>query len=365
MRLLMKPEPEVRGSEAATRPLLIFITYTGIGDLLMALPLFDALRSQFKALPVIPSAYAELAELLHHDRLLDGYLLVDEGLVFLRQPLRHLLMCRAVSDLQADVVAIYGKLVMAYGTRLGLLRAGRVLYCHPRGMGPRSTSTFEHLPTTGNQMRDYLQFASRLGLSGNGARATFTEGLKAGLAQEAQALIPWPSYVTVAPWTSDPRRDASLRFFRECIDIIVHEGGLPVVLTGVAQYRKIAEDLLRGLPDTQAMSLVGSTTIRQMLGLLAGTRFLLTNDGGSLHMARLVGTPAIAAFGPTAPELRLHTFAEELMAIRQPLPCSPCEHTPARYKCPGPYLDCLRSLEAASARQALLLACRAVTERTV
>lgn len=363
MRLLMKPDLKAYAPETATRPRLIFTTYTGIGDLLMALPLFGALRSAFQTLPIIPSAYAELATLLHHDGLLDGYLLADEGLVFPNQPLRHLLMCRALSDLHAEVVAIYGKLVMAYGARLGLLRAGRVLSCHPRGMGPRTTSTFENLPTTGNQMRDYLQFATRLGLSVDSARTTFTEGLSVELAQKAHSLIPWPSYVTVAPWTSDPRKDAPLRFFRDCIDIIVHEGNLPVVITGVAAHRNNARELLRGLPDTQAMSLVGSTTIRQMLGLLAGTRFLLTNDGGSLHMARLVGTPAIAAFGPTAPEEHLlHTFEEGLMAIRPQLPCSPCAHTPLRYKCPGPYLYCLRSLEADSARQALLLACRTVAE---
>ena len=363
MRLLIKSEPEACVPETATRPRLIFITYTGIGDLLMALPLFDALRSKFQTLPIIPSQYGELAKLLHHDRLLDGYLLVDEGMVFPRQPLRHLLMCRALSNLQADVVAIYGKPVIAYLARLGLLRAGRVLFCHPRGMGPRSTSSFEHLPTTGNQMRDYLQFATRLGLSGEGARVTFTGGLKAELAREAHSPIPWPSYVTVAPWTSDPRKDAPLRFFRDCIDIIVREGGLPVVITGVAAHRNNARELLRGLPDSQVMSLVGSTTFRQMLEVLAGTRFLLTNDGGSLHMARLVGTTAIAVFGPTAPEQRLHPFAKGLMAIRQELPCSPCADTPLRYKCPGPYLHCLRSLEAASARQTLLLACQAVAER--
>jgi ADP-heptose:LPS heptosyltransferase len=363
MRLFMKPELEACMSETATRPLLIFITYTGIGDLLMALPLFDALRSRFQALPIIPSSDVELAKLLHHDRLLDGYLLVDEGLVFPRQPLRHLLMCSALSDLQADVVAIYGKLAIAYGARLGLLRAGRVLFCHPRGMGPRTTSSFENLPTTGNQMRDYLQFATRLGLSGGGARVTFTKGLNAELAREAHSLIPWPSYVTVAPWTSDPRKDAPLRFFRDCIDIIVHEGGLPVVIIGVAGHHKTTEALLRGLPDTQTISLVGSTTVRQMLGLLAGTRFLLTNDGGSLHMARLIGTTAIAVFGPTAPEQRLLDPSKGLMPLRLGLPCSPCLDTPHRYDCPGPYLQCLRELEAPAARESLLAACRMAADR--
>src|SRR5574337_273051 len=99
MNMSTRPKSDARTTE---RPLLIFVTYTGIGDLLMALPLLGRLRSRFHALPVIPSPYGELAQLLLQDNLLDDYLLTDENLVFSRHPLGHLRICRTLSRLRPD-----------------------------------------------------------------------------------------------------------------------------------------------------------------------------------------------------------------------------------------------------------------------
>jgi ADP-heptose:LPS heptosyltransferase len=347
------------------RPVLAFVTYTGIGDLLMALPLFGTLRSHFNVLPVIPSSHADLAQVLYKDGLLEGYIPVEGSLVFSRNPLGHLLTCLRLSRLQPDVVAIYGKVMMAYSARLGLLRAGRVLFCHPRGLAPPATRTIEVLTSTGNQTRDYLQFAERLGVPAIPARVRLIEGSKERLERAARPLLNWSSYVVVAPWTSDPRRDAPLRFFRECIEIIVTEGRLPVIVTGLPQHRSAASDLLCGFSEAWTTDLVGTTTPNEMLGLLAGARFLVTNDGGALHLARLVGTPAIVAFGPTAPEQLLHDPARGLVTLRLGLSCSPCANTPLHYQCPGAYLQCLRGLEASAAKDSLLAACRAPADRVV
>jgi ADP-heptose:LPS heptosyltransferase len=342
-----------------TRPVLVFVTYTGIGDLLMALPLFGTLRPQLQVLPVIQSSYTDLAEILHQDGLLEGYLLAEGSLKFSRNPLGHLLTCRALSRLRPNVVLIYGKLMFAYGARLGLLRAGRVLFCHPRGFAPPATRTFEVLAPTGNQTRDYLQFAEKLGVPAAPARVGLTERSKERLSSAARQLVRWSPYAVVAPWTSDRRREAPLRFFRECIEIIITEGRLPVVVTGLPQDRPAASELLRGFSDRWIKDLVGTTTPQDMLGILAGGSFLFTNDGGTLHLARLVGTPAIVAVGPTAPEQRLLDPSQGLVALRLGLPCSPCADTPLRYQCPGAYLGCLRGLQASDARSALLAACQA------
>ena len=352
-------------SDAGTteRPLVVFITYTGIGDLLMALPLLGSLRSSFRVLPVIPLSYGELAQLLLQDDLLDDYLLTDEDMVFSRHPLGHLRICRALSRLRPDTMIIYGKSVMAYSARLGLVRAARVLYCHPDGRASRTTRGVEMLPSTGNQTQDYLQFAGRLGLPFTAPRVTLTDGLRGRLADASRVQIPWPSYVLVAPWSSDPSRDAPPTFFRNCTEIIIREGGLPVVIAGLASHRRTAGELLSGLPRERIMNLVGATSLRQLLEVLAGARFLLANDSGNLHMARLVGTPAVGVFGPTAPEQRFYNLSGELMTIRHLLPCSPCAHTPWHLKCPGTYLQCLRELEASDAREMLLTACRMTMEQ--
>lgn len=346
-----------------SRPTFVLATYTGIGDLLMALPLLGTVRSQFHALPLIPSPYAGLARLLRQDGLLEGYLLAEEGLLFHRNPLAHILTCLALSRLRPDVVAIYGKLVMAYGARLGVLRAGRVLFCNPRGIAPRASRTLEVLSPTGNQTQDYLQFAARLGITRPASRLCLTEGLKEQLERAARPLIRCPSYAVVAPWSSDPRKDAPPEFFRECVRTIVAEGRLPVVVTGLAHQRSSASTLLRGFSDEWVTNLVGTTSLQQMLGVLAGARFLLTNDGGTLHLARLVGIPAIAAFGPTAPQQHLHDPERGLVTLRLGLACSPCANTPFHYQCPGAYLQCLRELGASEARGQLLAACQPAADR--
>ena len=50
-------------------------------------------------------------------------------------------------------------------------------------------------------------------------------------------------------------------------------------------------------------NLTAQTTLRQMIGLIAGARVVVVNDSGPLHIAAAVGTPLVACFGPTPPEL--------------------------------------------------------------
>ncbi len=361
----MKNGPPTNHDSTDTRPLLVLVTYTGIGDLLMALPLLGRLRAYFRALPIIPSSHEELAEVLCQDGMLEGCLPVRRGLKFNRNPLGPVQACRLISRLRPAVILIYGKLILAYAARLGLLPADRVLFCHPRRLAPSATRRLEVLEPTGNQTQDYLQFAETLGAPAAPSRRCLSEEMQERLARAAHRLIGWSPYAVVAPWTSDPRREAPLQFFRECIEIIVTEGRLPVVVTGVAHHRSAASGLLRGLPDQRIRDLVGTTSPREVLGVLAGARLLLTNDGGTLHLARLVETPAIVAFGPTAPEHRLLDPSQRLTQIRLGLPCSPCADTPQRYQCPGAYLECLRGLRAPDVRSALLAACRTEAGRAM
>lgn len=123
------------------RPVLVFITYSGLGDLIMALPLFSSLRPHFEVLPVIQSEHEDLARLLYRDDLLEGYLLTSDSLRFRRNPLGHLRICRDLSRFRPDVLLIYGKQILAFAAYLGLLSAGQKLFCAP-GICPVCESIF-------------------------------------------------------------------------------------------------------------------------------------------------------------------------------------------------------------------------------
>jgi ADP-heptose:LPS heptosyltransferase len=325
----------------------------------MALPLFLSLRSHFMVLPVIQFEHDELAQLLCKDDLLDGYLLTKDSLRFRRNPLGHLRICRALSRLRPDIILIYGKQILALAAYMGLLSAGRKIFCTPGRSARYASQSFETLISTGNRTLDYMKLSERLGVISMQTSVEFTPELR----KEIQQTFPPPadlsSYVVVAPWASDQRRNAPLQLFRECIEIITTEYKLSVVVTGCPGQSSEAERLVSGFDKRSVINLVGATNLGELLGLLAGARFLLANDSGNLHLAKLVRTPSLIFFGPTTLEqLFIGENAEGIVPIRLGLSCSPCEFTSQRYKCPGSYLQCLKSLDADHVRSIIMKACQ-------
>jgi ADP-heptose:LPS heptosyltransferase len=347
---------------AREEPIVVFITYSGLGDLLMALPLFSALRPHFKVLPVIQAAYEEVARLLCKDTLLEGYILVKDNLRFRRNPWGYVRICRDLSRLRPDVVLIYGKQILALAAYSGLLVAGRKLFCAPGKSARLAGPSFETLTSTGNRTLDYMQFAERLGVVTRPPSVAFSPELRGEILQTFRPSFGFSSYSVVAPWSSDPRRDAPLRFFRECIEMITGEGQLPVVVTGSPRHRPDAERLVKGLDHTLVKNLVGATSLGEMLGLLAGARFLLTNDSGNLHLARLVKTLSLVAFGPT---ISAQLFVDEnrngIVPLGLGLSCSPCAFTPKYFKCRDSYLRCLQGLTGSHVKDQLQKACQSTS----
>ena len=341
------------------RPLLIFMTYSGLGDLIMALPLLVNLKSRYRVFPVIQERHEGLARLLCDDGILEAYLLINASLRFRRNPLEHLKICHAVSRLRPEVVLIYGKHLLALAARLGLFRTKMNLFCFPERKYSLTNRIFKALDTTGNQMRDYLSFAETLGVHCAKVLHGLSEPQKKMLVQNAKPSIGFSEYVVVAPRTSDYRREATLHFFRECIKIIAQEERLPVVVTGTSENCSAAVDLVEGFSNQTVLNLVGKTNIQDLLGLLAGARFLLSNDSGNLHLAVLVNTPSVVVTGPTVPKQRL--FEDSIGKVRPiqlGLSCSPCKGFSHQYRCPGPFLHCLTGLTPSHAREVLIAACQ-------
>ena len=73
-------------------------------------------------------------------------------------------------------------------------------------------------------------------------------------------------------------------------------------------------------------NLTGKTSLRELMSLLKLCRVLLTNDTGPMHVAAALGTPVVAPFGSTSPELTgpgLPGDARNRL-IKSDALCSPC-----------------------------------------
>ncbi len=127
-------------------------------------------------------------------------------------------------------------------------------------------------------------------------------------------LSPGAAYGLAKRWP--PERFAALGslLYREF-------GAVPVLLGGPED--RPAADLVRKSITIPVLDLVGRTSLRQALGVLAGLKLLITNDSGLMHAAAALGVPLVALFGSTNP-ITTGPFTDRAAVLHHPLPCSPC-----------------------------------------
>jgi heptosyltransferase-2 len=113
-------------------------------------------------------------------------------------------------------------------------------------------------------------------------------------------------------------------------------GGKADVETG----RALAEKIRAAAGADAAKSVVclaGETHLRELCAGLAVCRVLLTNDTGPMHLAAAVGTPVVAIFGSTCPELTGPGLpgSERHVILRGNAPCAPCylRQCPIDFRC--------------------------------
>src|SRR5256886_16105437 len=108
----------------------------------------------------------------------------------------------------------------------------------------------------------------------------------------------------------------SRRWFPERTAAVLRElrarHGASAVLLGAAADAPFALETLRAT-DGGVRDLVGRTTLRQLLAILARTRLAFRPVSGALHLAAALGTPAVALSGGTS-ALRSTPFGCERFA---------------------------------------------------
>jgi heptosyltransferase-2 len=97
----------------------------------------------------------------------------------------------------------------------------------------------------------------------------------------------------------------------------------------------LGSDPGKGLP--RVLNLAGKTSLRELCALLHACSIVITNDSGPMHLAAAVGTPVVALFGSTAPELTGPGLPQEgrNVMLKSTAPCAPCflRQCPIDFRC--------------------------------
>ena len=211
----------------------------------------------------------------------------------------------------------------------------------------------DSFPTAAHQVHDYLRIVGMLG--GNttpivpaihvteeevsAIRARF--GANAGNA--LLGLNPGAEYGPAKRWPEERFVEAARRLAAQADSHWWIFGGPGDV--------DVAGRIAAAIGQGRAQSLAGKTSLRELCAAMKACSAVLTNDTGPMHVAAAVGTPVVAPFGSTSPELTGPGWpaghGHEL--ILGQAPCAPC----FRRTCPIDF-RCMTSIDVDQMVKAML-----------
>jgi heptosyltransferase-2 len=121
--------------------------------------------------------------------------------------------------------------------------------------------------------------------------------------------------------------------FAKVAESLAHEMGLQVAIIGSEAERTIAEQI-RELTRMRTAVLNGKTSLETLIGVLAESRLMITNDSGPMHIAAALGIPTVAIFGSTD-ERATGPWGLKTRVVKHSVECSPCllRECPIDHRC--------------------------------
>ncbi len=112
--------------------------------------------------------------------------------------------------------------------------------------------------------------------------------------------------------------------FAELADLLADTYGCRVLVGGAENDKAVAETI-RARARSAPTVLAGRTTLLQFAALLKRCVLFVGNDNGPLHMAAALGVPVIGLFGPSDPAI-WGPWGEGHRILYKGLDCRPCFH---------------------------------------
>ena len=126
-------------------------------------------------------------------------------------------------------------------------------------------------------------------------------------------------------------------WFRDLVD---HLPGKKIMLLGDSGENETGESIEAAAPD-RVENLIGKTSLTEAATIIAGSRLVIANDSGLMHIAGFVGTPVIGIFGSTSPTWT-RPLGKKIRIAKTKCDCGPCFEKKCRCK----HYNCLKSISA-------------------
>jgi len=319
----------LRGRGSSRR--ILFVKLDHLGDVVLATPVFRALRERYPDAVIDALVHPESAVAVRGNPAVTSVLTYRsprfqredfaDGLTRLRE------VARAGYDTVVELRGDGGTLLLPFlcgATRRldrGSARIRHAIRWRIRRDTPRVIHEVEAnveivRPLTGGRRHEQSRPRVEVHPSAE-ARASMLRKLEErGIPVGAQLVVIHPG----AAWR--PRAWRPQRF-GAVADWILGHYDARVLLVGSESERDVEDAVLRSMRETSVHALTGEFTLEELSALLSSTALFLGNDSGPAHLAATFGVPSVVLFGPQDPR-RFGPWSERTHVLHRPVVCFPC-----------------------------------------
>jgi heptosyltransferase-2 len=156
-------------------------------------------------------------------------------------------------------------------------------------------------------------------------------------------LNPTGAFVAVAPGTVWNTKRWPEEHFASLLDLLTG-AGYRVVLVGGPEDEQLCNRIAQKNPQGMVVSSAGGFTFLQSAELIGRARLLVSNDSAPVHIASAMHTPVVAIFGATVPGFGFAPYgAAHRIVERSGLACRPCSIHGGK-KCPISTFECMLTI---------------------
>jgi heptosyltransferase-2/heptosyltransferase-3 len=324
--------PLAIGLQRGDRVLVTRLNY--LGDVVLSLPLVDALHARWPGIEIDYLTRSPGAELLATDSRFARVFGLEDGLWNTIMLVKHLRArrYRAVIDLYSNPRSAWLAWLSGAAVRIGGNRRGRRhLYTHPISV-PHEVRSVTHV---------FMRYGVPLGIAPDARAGAPSLAITPAEQSMADACLPPPGrrpLVGVHPggkWSV--KRWPSEKFIALIARLKSELGAEVVVFTGPTE--RDATERVRA----SGAHIVDPIPIRTLAAVISRLDAMVACDGGVMHVAAAVGTPTIGIFGSSEPAVWFPYSAPHRAAYIE-LECRPCH----QHECPLGHTRCLNDLPAES-----------------
>jgi len=339
---------------------ILVIQTAFIGDVILTLPLVQALKEFFAGSPIDMVVVPRSAEVCSNHPALSNVILFDKagsargigGLWRIARDLRNTGYDLAIvphRSLRSAVLAFLARIPLRVGFNQS---AGRFLF----------TSTVRY-DSSLHEIERNLSLLSAYGIERSGR---ILPQVYPGTAERVgvDSLLPpplnhSPNLVGIAPGTVWNTKRWPKDRFAALAELFLAEGN-NVLLVGGRDDVDLCNEIANLVGPGRVINAAGKFSLLGSAELLRRCKLLVSNDSAPMHLAVAVGTPVVAIFGATVPEFGFAPAGadDEVVEVRG-LSCRPCSSHGGN-ECPIKTFDCMLNITP----ERVMAKARIVLERT-